>query len=249
MRASVLTCDVDCVPQRDNPPEESRTYSSVYGNSATGTAWARSMLEGPGTWSPATNQVGEWMQIDLGESKTVHGVETQGYVQQTQNHWVTGFYVSTSVDGVTFVQDPQLFPGNSDMDTVVSHTLSQSVTARYIRFIVQSWNEYPSMRASVLTCEDDDCDVDDQGASTVETRLTMPGVTADNFAEHQSAIDGGLSAVTGVGTCNILTSIPASTGRRRKLDDGAEVLAVFTTPTSSAGSLASLISSPEFVTQ
>ena len=38
-----------------NPPETSRTYSSVFGNDAIGTGHARSMLDSPQAWSAADN--------------------------------------------------------------------------------------------------------------------------------------------------------------------------------------------------
>ena len=48
-----------------NPPESSRTYSSIHANNAIGTGHARSMLDSAQAWSSGSNSVDSWMQIDL----------------------------------------------------------------------------------------------------------------------------------------------------------------------------------------
>ena len=61
-----------------NPPEENRSYSSIYGNAAIGQGHARSMLDSDQAWSSGSLSVGEWMQIDIGVLEKVVGVITQG---------------------------------------------------------------------------------------------------------------------------------------------------------------------------
>ena len=46
----------------------------------------------------------------------------------------------------------QVFSGNSDMGTIVSHTLTPRIIARYVRFSVLSWYGHISMRAELYGC-------------------------------------------------------------------------------------------------
>ena len=46
-----------------NPPESSRSYSSVWAKDKPGTGHARSMLDSPQAWSAGRNVRGEWLQI------------------------------------------------------------------------------------------------------------------------------------------------------------------------------------------
>ena len=61
----------------DNPPETSRSYSTVYGSQAPGTGHARSMINSAQAWSAGPNTVGQWMQMDVGSIKYITGVKTQ----------------------------------------------------------------------------------------------------------------------------------------------------------------------------
>jgi hypothetical protein len=46
----------------------------------------------------------------------------------------------------------QLFAGNTDSKSVVSHKLPFPVAARYVRFQAQTWQEHISFRAEVYGC-------------------------------------------------------------------------------------------------
>merc|ERR1719456_1238688 len=129
-----------------NPPEKSRTYSSIWGNNAIGTGHARSMLDSPQAWSARNNRAGEWMQIDLGAVKSVSGVVTQG---RKQGQWVTKYNVKYSTNGRKFTSVKGDFTGNSDRNTKVTG-MFKTVGARYVRIFVRSWSSHASMRAGVL---------------------------------------------------------------------------------------------------
>ena len=59
-----------------DPPESSRSYSSVHNDDPPGHGHAASMLNSPSGWSSKENQPGEWIDIDLGSSHQVVGVVT-----------------------------------------------------------------------------------------------------------------------------------------------------------------------------
>ena len=68
---------VGCVRSFLNPPEPSRTYSSIHSGESPGVGHGRSTIDSAQGWSSATNRQGEWMQIDLGSVQNVTGVTTQ----------------------------------------------------------------------------------------------------------------------------------------------------------------------------
>ena len=64
-----------------NPPEDKRSYSSVYEGSAIGTGYARSMIDSEG-WAARHNNQDQWMIVDAGKTVAVLGVIVQGSVYQ-----------------------------------------------------------------------------------------------------------------------------------------------------------------------
>jgi len=61
-----------------NPPEASRFYLSVKNDDVPGRRHARSCLDSPQGWSPASNTDGAWIEMNLGEATTMSGIVTQG---------------------------------------------------------------------------------------------------------------------------------------------------------------------------
>lgn len=54
-----------------------------------------------GAWSAWTNNIYQWLQVDLGKYRVVTGIATQG--RNRVNQWVTSYDLEYSEDGVTFV--------------------------------------------------------------------------------------------------------------------------------------------------
>ena len=132
-----------------NPDEDSRDYSSIYYNNAKGTGHTRSMLDSPQAWSATDGATkGEWMQIDLGYMMCVHGVVTQS--RKASDQWVTSYKISFSGDGESFTEPPQVFTGNDKSGEAKVTNNFDAVETRYVRFIVQTWHTYISMRAAVI---------------------------------------------------------------------------------------------------
>lgn len=135
-----------------NPPEQSRSYSSVWANDAAGTGHARSMLDSPQGWSNAGNEgpawLRDWMQIDLGSAKYIAGIVVQGRVANIQ--WPTQYKIQHSLDGIVFAELPETFVGTSDADTRAYATLRTPLQARYVRILPKAWVGRPSMRAGIV---------------------------------------------------------------------------------------------------
>jgi len=141
---------------RVSPAYDFIKYSSCFSNDRSGYGHGRGRLNSPQAWSVASGTgKGEWMQIDLQEKLAISGVVTQGRAQWWYSQWVTQFKVMTSVDDKTWewVECGRTFGGNRDAATKVYNTFEKPIYARYVRFVVQRWRNWPSMRAGVLVCD------------------------------------------------------------------------------------------------
>ena len=81
-------------------PDSSITASSVYGTSTHG-AWLARLNNVPkgkfwGSWSAASNEAGQWLQIDLGEERLLSNFATQGRPSSPQ--WVKSYTILFSSD-------------------------------------------------------------------------------------------------------------------------------------------------------
>lgn len=55
-----------------------------------------------GSWSSRHNNHNQWLQVDLGKTMKVTGINTQG--RQDLHQWVTAYYVFYSLDGMYFAK-------------------------------------------------------------------------------------------------------------------------------------------------
>ena len=134
-----------------NPEENARTYSSVHGNQKPGTGHARSTLNSDQAWSAGGRNPGEWMTMDSGAVQTIAGVAVQS--RRNSDQMVRTFKVlvsNASSTDFTYVDDGRLFVGNSVREVVENVKFADPVSARYVRIEVQTYNQYPSMRAGIL---------------------------------------------------------------------------------------------------
>ena len=130
-----------------NPPESSRTYSSVWGDQDPGVGHGRSMLYSQQAWSAKHNISDQWMEIDMGELKNLAGVIIQG--RHDNNQKVTSFNVFVENDGV-YREVLSALKYTESRDTPQSYTFNEPIVGRKVRFVVKSWHEHISMRAAVL---------------------------------------------------------------------------------------------------
>ncbi|KAL9953934.1 hypothetical protein ACROYT_G041410 [Oculina patagonica] len=111
-----------------------------------------------GGWVAATDDVNQWLQVDLGSQYTkITRVATQG--RSDYRHWVFNYTLQYSNNGVNFQNyreqgqnEDKEFTGNTDQDTVVYHVLNPPITARYIRFRPMAWYNWISMRVELYGC-------------------------------------------------------------------------------------------------
>ncbi|CAH1233803.1 TLL1 [Branchiostoma lanceolatum] len=110
-----------------------------------------------GAWCASSSDYGEYLQVDLGRTKRITGVATQGRHRQFEH--VKSYNLAFSHDSRTWYDYMEggykkTFEGNCDHLTAVTNGVAEPLTARFLRFIVQD-NEWPCLRAEVYGCEPD----------------------------------------------------------------------------------------------
>uniref|UniRef100_A0A4W4H224 Adipocyte enhancer-binding protein 1 n=1 Tax=Electrophorus electricus TaxID=8005 RepID=A0A4W4H224_ELEEL len=110
-----------------------------------------------GAWCADSEEKEHWFQLDARREVEYTGVITQGRNSETQDDFVSSYFVAFSNDSRdwTVLHDGYaewLFYGNVDKDTPVKTEFAHPVVARYIRILPQSWNGSLCMRLEVLAC-------------------------------------------------------------------------------------------------
>ncbi|CAH1233078.1 NRP2 [Branchiostoma lanceolatum] len=92
-------------------------------------------------WAPATDDVNQYLQLDMGQPTQLSTVETQG----AAGRFVSTYYLRYSLDGVTWTTykgddgEDMVFTGNSDDSGTQSINLSRTILCRYLRFSPLTW--------------------------------------------------------------------------------------------------------------
>ncbi|XP_068677063.1 uncharacterized protein [Montipora foliosa] len=163
MRVEVYGCPA-CVTPLGMESEEiaaSQISASTVRDSNSPARLARLNLKAegniPGCWSAMTNDLDQWLQVDLLDYITVTRVATQG--RNGRKEWVAKYKIGYSDDGAKFeicrdseATTPKVFDGNKDSNTVVYNRLHPPVTARYIRLMPVKWYGHISMRMELYGC-------------------------------------------------------------------------------------------------
>ncbi|XP_038060479.1 lactadherin-like [Patiria miniata] len=135
-------------------PDERITASSFWANRADH-APTRARLNTQGyaaAWcnDDSTDNISPWIQVDFNGTVTITGLITQGRGDNDQR--VTEYQVTYSNDRQSWdhVSDadgtPMKFPGNNDMNTLVTTRFPFALRTRFLRIHPIAWNEHCSMR-------------------------------------------------------------------------------------------------------
>ncbi|XP_015756947.1 PREDICTED: uncharacterized protein LOC107336373 [Acropora digitifera] len=160
-----------------------------------------------GSWSALQNAVGQYLQIDLGKERVVNKIATQG--RPSADQWVTSYKLLFSSDGAKWNEYQndgvvKVFTANSDRGTVVSHKLSPTISARYVRFSVMSWYDYISMRVELYGCANEQLKrcTNFERVSFLQSRRNQVEITS-----HSKTLVEELSKKTGMNFCVTLLTI------------------------------------------
>uniref|UniRef100_A0A1A7XHL9 Milk fat globule-EGF factor 8 protein n=1 Tax=Iconisemion striatum TaxID=60296 RepID=A0A1A7XHL9_9TELE len=112
-------------------------------------------------WSPAQNNRSEWIQVDLGKTKRLTGIITQGAKDFGVVQFVSEFKVAYSNNGEVWsmVKDEntgndKLFQGNIDNNTHKKNIFEPPFYARFVRVVPWAWHERITLRMELLGCDD-----------------------------------------------------------------------------------------------
>jgi len=159
MRLGVLVSERD-LPRTLalDPPEHSRTYSSVKNEDRVGTGNAQSRLVSAAGWGAAKDDAAQFITVDVGGVEEIRGVVIKSYfaggglyaepreVKLMVSDSESGAFTPV-VDGV-FRMD-SLKSVNSEEVHLIAGGL-KSVKARYVRIVVTHWNGHVGLRCGVM---------------------------------------------------------------------------------------------------
>ncbi|XP_052814866.1 EGF-like repeat and discoidin I-like domain-containing protein 3 isoform X2 [Mya arenaria] len=113
-----------------------------------------------GAWCANASDQSPYIQIKLNTPSFVRGVATQGRNFYDPAQYVTEYQVSFSEDCEDFqdvmneTNQPMIFEGNTDKDTVVIHMFEHWVKTRCVRISPKSHVRHISLRFDVIGCPD-----------------------------------------------------------------------------------------------
>lgn len=135
---------------KNNVSDSQMTASSVYLHYYA----YKGRLNGPLGWCQRYQHItySDYLQIDMKRLRHVCAVSTQG---KKNGSWVTSYKLKFSTNGVTFTtyqenNTDKIFAANSDLNTIVHHSLKHDVQARYVRFYPVTRYNFPCMRVEVF---------------------------------------------------------------------------------------------------
>ncbi|XP_020780599.1 lactadherin-like isoform X2 [Boleophthalmus pectinirostris] len=109
-------------------------------------------------WTAAVNDQNQWIQVDLGSSKKLTGIITQGAKDFGHIQFVTAFKVSCSNNGQDWstVQDhkgqDKIFPGNTDNNVHKTNRFDPPLFCRFVRVLPWDWHGRITLRMELLGC-------------------------------------------------------------------------------------------------
>ncbi|KAJ8253052.1 hypothetical protein GJAV_G00208600 [Gymnothorax javanicus] len=112
-------------------------------------------------WQAKTNNMQQWLQVELKEVKKITGIVTQGAKTFGTEMYVTEYTIEYSKDGRSWIKykededdfDPKIFPGNEDNNGHVKNYIYPPIFSRFIRIIPRRWQKAITMRIELLGCD------------------------------------------------------------------------------------------------
>ncbi|KAI8493520.1 hypothetical protein Bbelb_289170 [Branchiostoma belcheri] len=177
----------------------------------------RETADAAGAWIAGTNDQDQWLMRDLGDVSVITGVITKGRNYSPDwpyagphDQYVTSYVISygnengdeafyTDADGQVTV-----FQANDDRDTEVYNDFgdfSGRITARFVKIHPQTWHDYISMRAKIVTdATQQTTEIPTTAGplyTTEQNESTLPGTTVSQHSSSQTTQRPTLPGTTG----------------------------------------------------
>ena len=100
-----------------------------------------------------------FLQADFGRVLSINSVITKGRNYAASQMWITSYYVSYSLDDLTWTNvtatngSTELFIGNVNRDQPVERNVSCPFNARYVRIHPVTYNIHPGLRWGIMACD------------------------------------------------------------------------------------------------
>ncbi|XP_031566626.1 uncharacterized protein LOC116301675 [Actinia tenebrosa] len=105
------------------------------------------------SWTAKTNDVGQWLRVNLDRVTKVTRIATQGSFNTDQ--WVTSYTLEYSLDGGHYYKYwyGRVFKGNDDRKSISGHVLQPILITKYLRLQPKTWHGAISLRMELYGCQ------------------------------------------------------------------------------------------------
>jgi len=146
-------CGPVSVADRNVIPDARMTASTHYSNYYPYYGRLNEQRETAGWCTKTTTDRTDYLQVDMGAVHSVCAVATQGL--GSSSSWTTSYKVHLSTDGVIWnaykeSNKEKVFPGNTDQHSIVKHSLSTDVKARFVRFYPVTYYSWSCLRVEIF---------------------------------------------------------------------------------------------------
>ncbi|XP_068717618.1 uncharacterized protein [Montipora capricornis] len=108
-----------------------------------------------GAWSAKYNDIGQFIQVDIGKVVKITKVLTQG--RSDSDQWVKTYWLSYSLNGGYYQaygeSSPVTLTGNVDRNTVKVNILDEPIYTRFIRVHPKTFHRHISLRLELYGCK------------------------------------------------------------------------------------------------
>ncbi|XP_058793266.1 neurexin-4 [Phymastichus coffea] len=114
-------------------------------------------LYGPNAWTASSSDFGQYLIIDLGETKNITAIATQGRAHY--NEYVMEYGISYGTNGLDYADfketdgNIKMFKGNRDGDTVRLNKFDVPIIAQWVRINPTRWRDRISLRLELYGCD------------------------------------------------------------------------------------------------
>ncbi|XP_022799083.1 lactadherin-like [Stylophora pistillata] len=106
-----------------------------------------------GAWCVKYYSSGEWLQVNLRRIMKITAIATQG--REDYSQWVKSYKICYGQSLSGFCEPlNQVFVGNVDTGTVVTHQFSKPLYARFVRLIPVTWQKRACLRLELYGCKE-----------------------------------------------------------------------------------------------